>query len=106
LTNEQLYIIVGAPVLFNAVLIGLLMAYVNAKFDGLAGGMNERFRGIDRQFESIDRQFESIDRQFESIDRRFDSLDRRFDDMRDLWRSELHRVEEVIDARLKHLELR
>jgi hypothetical protein len=23
---------------------------------------------------------------------------------RDLWRSELHRVEEVIDARLKHLE--
>jgi len=26
--------------------------------------------------------------------------------MRDLWRAELHRVEEVIDARLKHLEER
>ena len=33
-------------------------------------------------------------------------LDIRFDEMRDLWRSELHRVEEVIDARLKHLEER
>jgi len=26
--------------------------------------------------------------------------------MRDLWPSELHRVEEVLDARLKHLEER
>jgi len=30
--------------------------------------------------------------------------DTRFDEMRDLWRSELYRVEQVIDARLKHLE--
>lgn len=28
----------------------------------------------------------------------------RFEEMKDLWRSELHRVEEVIDARLKHIE--
>jgi hypothetical protein len=31
-------------------------------------------------------------------------MDNRFDDMRDTWRAELHRVEEVIDARLKHIE--
>jgi hypothetical protein len=30
----------------------------------------------------------------------------RFDEMRDLWRSELYRVEQVIDARLKHIEER
>jgi len=35
-----------------------------------------------------------------------DHMDTRFNEMRDLWRSELHRVEEVIDARLKHLEER
>ncbi|MEO5923544.1 MAG: hypothetical protein ABIR70_06935 [Bryobacteraceae bacterium] len=40
------------------------------------------------------------------MDSRFNSVDRRFDDMRDMWRSELHRVEEVLDARLKHLEER
>jgi hypothetical protein len=38
------------------------------------------------------------------IDGRFNDVDRRFDEMRDLWRSELYRVEQVLDARLKHLE--
>jgi hypothetical protein len=33
-------------------------------------------------------------------------MDNRFDDARDTWRAELRRVEEVIDARLKHLEER
>jgi hypothetical protein len=33
-------------------------------------------------------------------------MDTRFDDMRDLWRSELHRVGGVLDARLTHLEER
>jgi hypothetical protein len=33
-------------------------------------------------------------------------MDSRFDDMRSHWQSELRRVEEVIDARLRHLEER
>jgi hypothetical protein len=33
-------------------------------------------------------------------------MDSRFDEARDTWRAELRRVEEVIDARLKHLEER
>jgi hypothetical protein len=40
------------------------------------------------------------------IDARFDAVNQRFDDAKDTWRAELHRVEEVIDARLKHLEER
>lgn len=82
-TNEQLYIAVGIPLLFNATLIGVLIAYVNAKF-----------QGMDAKFEA----------RFQAIDARFDAIDKRFDDMRELWRAELHRVEEVLDARLKHLE--
>jgi hypothetical protein len=66
-TNEQLYLALGIPLLFNATLIGFVIAYIKS---------------------------------------RFDANDRRFDDMRDLWRAELHRVEEVLDARLKHLEER
>ena len=66
-TNVQLYLAIGIPMLFNAVTIGLLAALMNSKFD---------------------------------------AIDKRFDDMRDLWRAELHRVEEVLDARLKHLESR
>ena len=78
-TNEQLYIAVGIPLLFNATLVGVVFAYVNAKLQGM-------------------------DSRFDAIDRRFDAIDTRFDDMRELWRAELHRVEEVLDARLKHLE--
>ncbi len=44
-----------------------------------------------------------VDTRFDAMDRR---LDQRFDDMKEMWRSELHRVEEVLDARLKHLEER
>jgi hypothetical protein len=66
-TNQQLYLAIGVPMLFNSVLIGILVAYMNA---------------------------------------RFGSIDKRFDDMRDLWRAELRRVEEVLDARLRHIEER
>ena len=40
------------------------------------------------------------------MDSRFNEVDRRFDDLTEIWRSELHRVEEVLDARLKHPEQR
>jgi len=74
MTNEQLYLAIGIPTLLNAAMMGLLIAYMNARFS--------------------------------AMERRFDGVDKRFDDMRDLWRAELHRVEEVLDARLKHLEQR
>jgi hypothetical protein len=77
-TNEQIYILVGVPMLFNATLIGLVVASFNAKFDKVESKMDVRFDGINK----------------------------RFDDMRDLWRAELRRVEEVLDARLKHIEER
>lgn len=47
-----------------------------------------------------------MDARFADVDKRFNEVDRRFDEMKDMWRAELHRVEEVLDARLKHLEER
>lgn len=85
MTNDQLYIMIGVPMVFNAVLIGLLIAYINSKLDGFKESVQERFTGVYQ---------------------RLDAMNKRFDDMRDLWRAELHRVEEVLDARLKHLEER
>ncbi len=40
------------------------------------------------------------------MDTRFDVVDHRMLEMRELWHAELHRVEEVLDARLKHIEER
>jgi hypothetical protein len=45
-----------------------------------------------------------MDSRFNDVDRRFNDVDRRFDEIRELWRAELHRVEEVLDARRKHIE--
>jgi hypothetical protein len=71
MTNEQLYLAIGVPILFNTAIV-LLSYHV------LGRRMSEGFAAINQ----------------------------RFDDMRDLWRAELKRVEEVLDARLKHLEER
>jgi hypothetical protein len=74
-TNRQLYLAIGIPMIFNASVLGLVVVLLNAKFDA----------------------------RFDWLNARFDAIDKRFDDMRDLWRAELRRVEEVLDARLKHL---
>jgi hypothetical protein len=55
------------------------------------------------KFERVETKFDGVNTKFDGVNARFDAIDRRFDDMRDLWRAELHRVEEVLDARLKHL---
>jgi hypothetical protein len=47
-----------------------------------------------------------MDARFNDVDGRLNGIDRRFDEMKDIWRSELHRVEEVLGARLKPLEER
>jgi hypothetical protein len=100
-TNQQLYFAIGMPMLFNAGLIGLLLGYINARFTTAERSMEQRFVGVDQRFGSIDQRFASLE---QSIDRRFSALDQRLDDLRDVWRAELHRVEKVLDARLKHLE--
>ena len=68
-TNEQLYLAIGIPMLFNATLTGIAVTLFSAH-----------------------------------INPKFAAIDKRFDDMRDLWRAELRRVEEVLDARLRHME--
>ncbi len=95
MTNEQLYVVIGIPMLFNATLIGLVIAYINAKIGR-----------VESKFEGVNARFDAVNARFDGVDRRFDAIDRRFDDMRDLWRAELRRVEEVLYARLKHIEER
>ncbi|MGI8746540.1 MAG: hypothetical protein ACR2NN_28985 [Bryobacteraceae bacterium] len=46
----------------------------------------------------------NIDSQFAAVNRRLDGLNQRIDDSKETLRAEMRRVEEVLDARLKHLE--
>ena len=95
MTDSQLLAIAlaAAPTMIT-VLIGILIN--NARLGDLRHYMDARFNEVDRRFNDVDRRFEDLDRK----------MDLRFEDAKAVWRSELHRVEEVLDARLKHLEER
>jgi hypothetical protein len=95
MTDSQLLAIAlaSAPTMIT-VLIGILIN--NARLGDLRHYMDARFNQVDQRFNEVDRRFEEMDRK----------MDYRFEDMKATWRSELHRVEEVLDARLKHLEER
>ncbi len=64
MTNEQLYLAMGVPVILNVVFNGFLATLLNSRIGQLETSL------------------------------------------KDTWRAELRRVEEVLDARLKHLEER
>jgi len=69
MTDMQLYLAIGVPVVSNAILLMIFSNLVNSRLSSFESAINKRF-----------------------------------DDMREIWRTELHRVEEVLDARLRHLE--
>jgi hypothetical protein len=75
-TNAQLYLAIGVPIVFNTLVTVTLFLGLTARITSLNQRMDDGFAAINQ----------------------------RFDDMRDLWRAELRRVEEVMDARLKALE--
>ena len=77
MANELLA--VGIPTL--AVLIGILIN--NSRLSDLKSHMDARFQ---------------------TMDVRFQATDRRIEDTRDLLRTELRRVEEIVDARLSRIE--
>ena len=63
-SNEQLYLAIGLPVILNLVFNGFMFTSLNSR------------------------------------------LTQRETSLKDTWRAELRRVEEVLDARLKHMEER
>jgi hypothetical protein len=68
-----------------AVLIGILIN--NQRLNDFSRNMDVRFNDLSR-----------------SVDLRFNEVNRRIEDSKDVLRSEMFRVEQVLDARLKHLE--
>jgi hypothetical protein len=86
--SEQLVIALATAAFPTfAVLIGILVN--NSRLNDFARTVDVRFADLNRQ-----------------IDVWFADTNRRIDDLRDLLRAEMFRMEQVIDARLKHLEER
>ena len=74
------------------VLVGILIN--NARLGDLSNSLNSRLNDVHTRIGETNTRIGELR----------SHMDVRFEEMKDLWRSELHRVEEVINARLKHIE--
>ena len=103
--NSQILTIALAAVpTMLAVLVGILIN--NSRL----GDTNSRINDMNTRLGDMNARIGDMNARIGELrghmDSRFNDVDGRFDEMRDLWRSELYRVKQVIDARLKHLEER
>ena len=71
------------------VLVGILIN--NARLGDLSSGLNSRLNDMHTRIGETNTRIGELR----------SHMDVRFEEMKDLWRSELHRVEEVIDARFE-----
>jgi hypothetical protein len=101
MTGTDLQAVMSISIPTFAVLVGILIN--NSRLSDLRSYMGARFEEVNRRFDDVDRRFDDVDRRFESMNVRWDE---KFEDLKQTWRAELRRVEDVIDARLKHLEER
>jgi hypothetical protein len=53
MTDVQLYLAIGVPILFNAGMIGVLVAYIN----GLNTGLNARMTALEARMLSLEATF-------------------------------------------------
>ena len=94
-SSIQLALSIGVPTL--AVLVGILIN--NSRL----GDVNGRLNDMNSRIGDMNSRLNDMNVRVNELRAHMDA---RFDDMKDMWRAELHRVEEVLDARLKHLEER
>jgi hypothetical protein len=95
MTDTQiLTIAMGTAPTMLIVLVGILIN--NARLGDLSSSLNSRLNDMHTRIGETNIRIGDLR----------SHMDVRFEEMKDLWRSELHRVEEVIDARLKHIEER
>ncbi len=84
-----------------AVLIGMLLN--NGRFGDLNARLGDFRTDVNNRFNDTGHRFDETNGRIEDLDKK---MDQRFEDIKATWRAELHRVEEVLDARLRHLEER
>lgn len=89
MTQEfQTLLTIAVPTL--AVLMGILIN-------------NARLNDVSARIDRVDQHIDRMDLRIDKLDA---GLDRRHEDLKQMWRAELRRVEEVLDARLSHIEER
>jgi hypothetical protein len=98
-TAPTMIVLVG----INNARLGDLSSSLNARLGDLGNNVSSRFTDLNTRIGETNARIAETNARIGDLR---SHMDVRFEEMKDLWRSELHRVEEVIDARLKHIEER
>ncbi len=103
------YLCIGSMEINPGQILSIALASLPTMLTVLVGILinNSRLGDVNSRIGDINARIDDLR---SNVDSRIDDLrshiDSRFDEMRSTWTSELRRVEEVLDARLKHLEER
>src|SRR5689334_7003938 len=104
MTDTQLFTIalMTIPTMVT-VMIGIL--YNNSRQNDLREDLRTSISNLREELrDNIAELRPYMDLRFGEVERRFDAVDQSIAASREIWRAELGRVEEILDARLKHLE--
>ena len=78
MTDTQLYLAIGVPILFNATIFGILMSYIksvenglNARISSVETGVNARFSSVESRLSSLEGRMMNLENTFTT---RFDLL--------------------------------
>lgn len=96
MSNEQLYLSVGVPVLFNGLLAIVLTTIFSSRFADMRGSLTDVRSSLEGRISDVHTRISDL-RTF--MEARFASIETRM-----ATKEELRRVEEVLDARLRHVE--
>ena len=108
MSNEQLYLALGIPAVLNVGLTALILAYINSRIQEVTGTVNARIDAVQTDIKAVsatlNSRIDAVQSDIKGVHARIDAVERRMDELKDTLRGDLHRVEEILDARLKHLE--
>ena len=60
MTNAQLYLAIGVPILVNTILIGFMWAHFNFRFDAMEKAFNQRFDDMREMWRTELRRVEEV----------------------------------------------
>ena len=82
----------------------MILAYINSRIHAIQADIKGVNGTLNARIDAVMIRIDAVIIRIDGVDRRIDGLERRIDELRDTWKGDLRRVEEILDARLKHLE--
>lgn len=104
--NDQQFFAIALTTLPVVVTVAIGILMNNGRMTDLNGRIDDLNLRFNETNARINETTARINELRADMNQRFEDVNVRLKEMKDLWRSELHRVEEILDARLKHIEQR